>query len=81
MATFLTSNKLEGITADHDGCGVHAPSDSTGRLKELFERPISTDDFGIEYLCSTCGQTWSMYSTKHHELIREVLQDNDIDAL
>ena len=80
MANFLTSNKLEGLQADHDACGAHAPSSSTGRLKEMFEDPISADDFGIEYLCSTCGQTWTMYSAEQHDLIREVLKDNNIEV-
>jgi hypothetical protein len=80
MALVFTSNKLEGLHADHDGCGTHAPSVSTGRLELVFSSSNRVSDYGIEYLCSTCEQPWIMYSIEHHYLIREVLQDNGVSA-
>jgi hypothetical protein len=77
----IASDKLKGLEVDNNQERYAAPSLSTGVMSlEPDGDPNCVIDWTLEFDCDTTNSKFWRYSAKFHDLMREVLRENGIDA-
>lgn len=78
----ITSDKLKGLEVDDNGHPRAAPSFSTGKMQLTFDDgdPTLVLEWMLEFDSPTSGSTFWRYDARFHDLMREVLKENGIDA-
>jgi hypothetical protein len=81
MTPSITSDKLKGLEVDNNDHRYAAPSFGTGAMKlQVDGDPRVVRDWVVEFDCETTKSRFWRYDVRFHDLIREVLRDNGIDA-
>ena len=77
----IQSRKLLGLVIDHEADLEAAPANSTGILEQHDPFPANVLwSWMIEFECTVCNEKFQTYRSEFHELTREVLNDNNIEA-
>jgi hypothetical protein len=81
MTPSITSDKLKGLEVDNNAHRYAAPSFSTGAMKLIPNGdPSFVIHWALEFDCDTTSDRFWSYSAEFHDLMREVLRENGIDA-
>lgn len=78
----ITSDKLKGLEVDDNDHPRAAPSFSTGQMRLAFKDgdPTLVLEWMLEFDSPTSGTKFWRYDARFHDVMREVLKDNGIDA-